>query len=120
MGCSGAYDSAMALMLASLHAAADLEDASTVTADAVRESMAAISDPDGEVIYATPKTSRRRSTSCRGRAPSATRERPARRTTTPPATRTPVLVHWTVEQQKFVESESYACSVDDPLCSIVE
>ena len=55
MGCSGAYDSAMALMLAALHASAGLEEPSSVTADAVRESMSAISDPEGEVIYATPE-----------------------------------------------------------------
>jgi ABC-type branched-subunit amino acid transport system substrate-binding protein len=120
MGCSGAYDSAMALMLASLHASVGLEDPSTVTADAVRASMAAISDPDGELINATPEDFEKAvgilvegGTIRYSGASGATNYDAA-------GDASPVLVHWTVENQKFVESESYACSAEDPLCSITE
>ncbi len=120
MGCSGAYDSAMALMLAALHASAGLEEPSSVTADAVRESMSAISDPEGELIYATPGDFEKAvgilsegGTIRYSGASGATNYDAA-------GDASPVLVHWTVAQQKFVESESYACSEEDPLCSIVE
>jgi branched-chain amino acid transport system substrate-binding protein len=47
---SPTYDAATTLMLASLIAAQDLDDPSAVTGKQVRDAMASISDPDGEVV----------------------------------------------------------------------
>lgn len=120
MGCSGAYDSAMTLMLAALHASADLEEPHLVTADAVRDSMSAISDPDGELIYATPEDLVR-AVEILSQGGTIRYSGPSGSTNYDEAgDASPLLVHWTVSNLKFVESESYECSAEVPLCNIVE
>ncbi|RYZ08394.1 MAG: amino acid ABC transporter substrate-binding protein [Myxococcales bacterium] len=117
MGCSGAYDSTVALMLASIAASVDLEDPSEVTAEAVREAMARISDPEGEPVSATVEDFQRAyevlttgGTVRYDGASGATNYNES-------GDATPVLVHWEVEQKKFIETDVYDCSSDE-LCAI--
>lgn len=116
MGCSGAYDSTVALMLASIAASVDMMDPSEVSAEAVREAMAKISDPDGEPVSATVEDFQHAyevlaaGDTVRYEGASGATNYNER------GDATPVLVHWTVEQKRFVESDIYDCSSDE-LCA---
>lgn len=117
MGCSGAYDSTVTLMLASIAASVDLTDPSAVTADAVREAMALISDPEGEPISATVEDFARAyevltsgGTVRYDGASGATNYNED-------GDASPVLVHWKVQQKKFIETDVYDCSSDE-LCAV--
>ncbi len=117
MGCSGAYDSTVALMLASIAASVELEDPSSVEAAAVRDAMVKISDPDGEPITATVEDFQKAyeiltsgGTIRYDGASGATNYNAD-------GDASPVLVHWKVEQKKFIETEVYDCSSDE-LCAI--
>jgi branched-chain amino acid transport system substrate-binding protein len=119
MGCGGAYDSTIALMLASIAASVDLPDPSTVSAQEVRDAMASISDPDGEQITATVadfekayEILKEGGTIRYDGASGATNYDEN-------GDASPVLVHWEVEQKKFVEAEQYDCS-SNPLCEVME
>lgn len=118
MGCGGAYDSTIALMLASIAASVDLADPSSVTAEAVRDAMSKISDPDGEEIDATVEDFQKayeilsQGGTIRYDGASGATNYNAR------GDATPVLVHWEVEQKKFIESDLYDCS-SDPLCAVI-
>lgn len=117
MGCSGAYDSTVALMLASIAASVDLSDPSAVEADAVREAMALISDPEGEPISATVEDFTRAyevltsGGTIRYDGASGATNYDAN------GDASPVLVHWKVQQKKFIETEVYDCSSDE-LCAV--
>lgn len=117
MGCGGAYDSTVALMLASIAASVELSDPSEVTAEAVRDAMPRISDPDGERITATVADFEKAyeilkagDTIFYDGASGATNYDEK-------GDASPPLVHWKVTQKKFVENEIYDCS-SDPLCVV--
>lgn len=117
MGCAGAFDSTVALMLASIAASVNLEDPSSVSADAVRAAMSKISDPSGEPITATVEDFAKAYAvltsggTVRYDGASGATNYDAR------GDASPVLVHWEVEQKKFIESEQYDCASDE-LCAV--
>jgi branched-chain amino acid transport system substrate-binding protein len=119
MGCSGAYDSTIALMLASIAASVDLSDPSTVKAEQVRDAMARISDPEGEPINSTVADFEKAYDILK--AGDTIRYDGASGATNydEHGDASPVLVHWRVEQRKFVETERYDCATE-PLCEVME
>jgi hypothetical protein len=115
MTSSGAYDSAVTLMLAALAASGDGKR--EVTAEDIRAGLNKINDPKGRVV-------RPAVADFAAAAKAATNREPinyegafhaidwdARGDMFPP------LVHWKIENGRFVEYELYACSRDQPNCS---
>ena len=113
MTSSGAYDSAVTLMLAALTASRDGKE---VTAEDIRAGLGKINDPKGRVVRPTVAD-------FAAAAKAAANGEPinyegafhaidwdARGDMFPP------LVHWKVENGRFVEYELYACSRDQPNC----
>jgi ABC-type branched-subunit amino acid transport system substrate-binding protein len=115
---SGAYDSVTTLMLASLVAARDVGGAQHVTPTDIRNALPRINNPRGIKI--------RPSVTSFGIAALAARARlainydgaydaddwDAAGDIFPP------LVHWTVVDNQFVESEAYLCNPTNPLCPV--
>ena len=113
---SGAYDSAMVLMLAALIAAQPLGSPDDVTPTQIRDAIASISDPNGmRVIPMVDSLEAGVTQIAAGKAihydgASGTCDFNAAGELFPP------LVHWKVENQQFVELEAYNCSDAQPLC----
>jgi hypothetical protein len=113
---SGAYDSAMVLMLGALIAAQPLANPDDVTPTQIRDAIAAISDPNGtHVIPTVDSLSSGVAQIAAGKtidydgASGACNFNAA-------GDLFPPLVHWKVENQQFVELEAYNCSDAQPLC----
>jgi ABC-type branched-subunit amino acid transport system substrate-binding protein len=114
--CSGTYDAAATLMLASLAAGLPLSDPSQVTSEAVRDAMTKLFDPEGEVIRPIPADF--------GKAYNALK---AGKTINykgasgvhydAAGENFPRMVHWSVEGGKFKELEAYDCSPTSPNCN---
>ena len=113
---SGAYDSAMVLMLAALIAAQPLANPDDVTPSQIRDAIASISDPNGmRVIPTVDSLEGGVQQIAAGKTihydgASGTCDFSATGDLFPP------LVHWKVENQQFVELEAYNCSDAQPLC----
>ena len=114
MTSSGAYDAAVTLMLAALTASRDGKE---VTPEDIRAGLGKINDPKGRVVRPTVAD-------FAAAAKAAANGEPinyegafhaidwdARGDMFPP------LVHWKVENGRFVEYELYACSRDQPNCA---
>ena len=116
---SGAYDSAMVLMLAALIAAQPLASPDDVTPAQIRDAIPSISDPNGlRVIPMVDSLENGVSQIAAGKAihydgASGTCDFNAAGDLFPP------LVHWKVENQQFTELEAYNCSDAQPLCPAV-
>jgi hypothetical protein len=115
MGCSGAYDSTIALMLAAVKASISLPNPSEVKASAVRDELAHISDPNGIVIHATVEDFVYAYQLLRDGAAIDYHGASGATNYDSRGDAHPALVHWKVQQQRFIESEDYDCS-SDPLC----
>ena len=115
MTSSGAYDSAVTLMLAALTAAGDGKK--EVTAEGIRAGLGRINDPKGKVIRPTVADFAAAARAAANGEPINYEgafhaiDWDARGDMFPP------LVHWKVENGRFVEYELYACSPDQPNCS---
>ena len=115
MTSSGAYDSAVTLMLAALTAAGDGKK--EVTAEGIRAGLGRINDPKGKVIRPTVADFAAAARAVASGEPINYEgafhaiDWDARGDMFPP------LVHWKVENGRFVEYEVYACSPDQPNCS---
>jgi hypothetical protein len=116
MGCSGAYDSTIALMLAAVKASIDLPNPSDVPASEVRAALAQITDPEGTVIHATVDDFARAYQVLRDGGTVSYRGASGATNYDPAGDAHPALVHWKVQQQRFIESEGYDCE-SDPLCT---
>jgi ABC-type branched-subunit amino acid transport system substrate-binding protein len=114
MTSSGAYDSAVTLMLAALSAAGDGKK--EVTAADIRQALGRINDPKGQKIHPTPA-------GFRSAAGALAKGKPINYEGAYHAIdwdkvgdMFPPLVHWKVEKGQFVEYELYRCSPQQPLC----
>jgi ABC-type branched-subunit amino acid transport system substrate-binding protein len=113
MTSSGAYDAAVTLMLAALTAA---RDGKAVTAEDIRAGLGKINDPKGRVVRPTVADFAAAAKAAAAGAPINYEgafhaiDWDARGDMYPP------LVHWKVENGRFVEYELYACSRDQPNC----
>jgi branched-chain amino acid transport system substrate-binding protein len=116
---SGAYDSAMVLMLAALIAAQPLASPDDVTPTQIRDAIPSISDPNGlRVIPMVDSLEDAVSQIAAGKAihydgASGTCDFNAAGDLFPP------LVHWKVVNQQFTELEAYNCSDAQPLCPAI-
>jgi hypothetical protein len=113
---SGAYDSAMVLMLASLIAAQPLASPDALTPTQIRDAVPLISDANGtRTIPTVESLSNAVALIAQGKAihydgASGACDFNQVGDLFPP------LVHWKVENQQFVELEAYNCSDAQPLC----
>jgi hypothetical protein len=113
---SGAYDSAMVLMLAALIAAQPLDSPDDVMPVQIRDAIPKISDPNG--LRVIPMVDSLESGVEQIAAGMAIHYDGASGTCDFSATGDlfPPLVHWKVENQQFTELEAYNCSDAQPLC----
>lgn len=116
MGCSGAYDSTIALMLAAVKASMFKDNPSDVLASEVRSALAEVSDENGTVIHATVDDFAKAYELLQGRKPIAYHGASGATNYDAAGDAHPELVHWKVQQQRFIESESYDC-LNEPLCA---
>jgi ABC-type branched-subunit amino acid transport system substrate-binding protein len=116
MTSSGAYDSATTLMLAALVAAGDAGRPRDVSPADIRRGLTAINNPGGRIVRPTPDDFRAAIAAiAKGEAINyegaySAIDWDAAGDMFPP------LVHWKVENQRFVEYELYRCSPQQPLC----
>jgi hypothetical protein len=114
MTSSGAYDSAVTLMLAALTATGDGKQ--EVTAEGIRAGLGKINDPTGRITRPTVADFAAAVTAAANDEPINYEgafhaiDWDARGDMFPP------LVHWKVENGRFVEYELYACSPNLPNC----
>ena len=119
MGCAGAYDSAVSLMLASLQAAVGLENPSDVTSAAVREQMTHLNEAGGEVVGTGPAEFERAIELILAGTPINYEGASGASDYDGAGDVYPKLVHWRVTDGAFAELESYDCS-SDPLCPLAQ
>jgi ABC-type branched-subunit amino acid transport system substrate-binding protein len=118
MTSSGAYDSTASLLLAAILAAGDVRQPREVTAAAIREGLTRINNPAGRIIRPTvedftaalPLVAEGRSINYEGAYDPLNWDGAG--------DIFPPLVHWRVENQQFVEHESYRCDPEHPLCPV--
>ena len=118
MTSSGAYDSAITLMLAGIAAAGKVQRPHEVTAADIREGLTKITDPAGKIIRPTVKDFRsaiqlmgqHKSINYQGAYSSKGWDAVG--------DMFPSLVHWKVENAQFVEYELYDCNPTQPLCPV--
>ena len=113
---SGAYDSAMALMLASLIAAQPLANPDELTPTQIRDAMPQIHAADGTRVIPTVD-------SLAAGVALIAQGKPIKYDGASNALNFdavgnlfPPLVHWKVQGQQFMELEAYDCSNEKPLC----
>jgi hypothetical protein len=118
MTSSGAYDSAITLMLAAIVASGNVQKPHEVTAADIREGLTKINNPAGRKI-------RPRADDFRTAAQLVKQGKPinyegAYNSDDWDAVGDifPPLVHWKVENQQFVEYELYQCDPQHPLCPV--
>jgi ABC-type branched-subunit amino acid transport system substrate-binding protein len=115
MLCSGAYDATVVLMLAALVASVALPDPSQVTPAAIRESLTRINDPNGDKIKSGPDELARAVTLIRAGQPINYEGASGSVNFDGVGNTFPLLVHWRVQGQKFLEDDqAYACDGDPP------
>jgi hypothetical protein len=116
MTSSGAYDATVALMLAALVAAGDADKPRDVTPAEIRRALTLVNNPSGQVIRPTVADFQSavraiatgQSINYEGAYHSIDWDAVG--------DMFPPLVHWKVENQRFVEHELYRCSPQQPRC----
>ncbi|HYL79342.1 MAG TPA: ABC transporter substrate-binding protein, partial [Candidatus Acidoferrum sp.] len=118
MTSSGAYDSTVSLMLAAILAAGNVQQPREVTAAGIREGLTKIGSPAGTKIRPTVDD-------FVSAAQLAGQGKPLKYEGAynpvdwdAAGDMFPPLVHWKVENARFVESERYDCSPQKPLCPV--
>lgn len=118
MTASGAYDATATLLLAALSAAGDPKHPKDVTPAAIRDGLARINARGGKTIrptvddYAAAATALGRGKPINYEGAYHSIDWDAAGDMYPP------LVHWVVENGKFVERELYRCDPQHPLCPV--
>ena len=118
MTSSGAYDSAVTLMLAAIVAAGNVQRPHEVTAAAIREGLTRINDPAGTKIRTTVKDFRAAAQLIGQRKPINYEGAYNSDDWDAVGDIFPPLVHWKVENSQFVEYELYQCDPQHPLCPV--
>ncbi len=118
MTSSGAYDSAVTLMLAAIVAAGNIQRPHQVTAAAIREGLTRINDPAGTKIRPTVKDFRAAAQLIGQRKPINYEGAYNSDDWDAVGDMFPPLVHWKVEDGQFVEYELYQCDPQHPLCPV--
>jgi len=118
MTSSGAYDSAVTLMLAAIVAAGNVQRPHEVTAAAIREGLTRINDPAGTKIRTTVKDFRAAAQLIGQRKPINYEGAYNSDDWDSVGDIFPPLVHWKVENSQFVEYELYQCDPQHPLCPV--
>jgi hypothetical protein len=113
---SGAYDAAVMLMLASLVAAGDARKPREVTPAEIRRGLALINDRAGQVIRPTLADFQSAIVAIAKGQPVNYEGAYHSNDWDAVGDMFPPLVHWKVENQRFVEYELYGCSPQQPLC----
>jgi ABC-type branched-subunit amino acid transport system substrate-binding protein len=115
---SGAYDSVTTLMLASLVAAQGCHDPSQVTPDAIRAALDTINAPHGVPIVPAVASFAVAGVLAKLGVPMNYDGAYNNDDWDAVGDIFPPLVHWTVENNAFVEHESYLCNTANPLCPV--
>jgi hypothetical protein len=115
MTSSGAYDAAVTLMLAALTASSDRKR--EVTAEGIRAGLGKINDPKGRVIRPTVADFTTAARAVVNGEPINYEGAFHAIDWDTGGDMFPPLVHWKVENGRFVEYELYACSPDQPNCA---
>jgi ABC-type branched-subunit amino acid transport system substrate-binding protein len=114
---AGTYDAAVALMLAAMQAAHGLPNPADVSPAAIRDALPTIVDPSGVEVRPTPA----------GFAQAYAAAKAGKRVNYSSASgylpwdaagnNYPPMVHWRVQNQQFVELETYQCDPAHPTCA---
>jgi hypothetical protein len=118
MTSSGAYDSAITLMLAAIVASGNVRRPHEVTAADIREGLTKINNPTGRKIrpraddFGTAAQLVKQGKLINYEGAYNSDDWDAVGDIFPP------LVHWKVENQQFVEYELYQCDPQHPLCPV--
>src|SRR5262252_7101830 len=115
---SGAYDAATTLMLASLVAAGGPHHPATVTPDGIRAALDSINDSHGLKIRPSVTSFFAASIVAQAGLPMNYEGAYNADDWNAVGDIFPPLVHWTVENDAFVEHESYLCDPAHPLCPL--
>ena len=114
---SGAYDSAMTLMLAALKARRSIKDNDVPVGPAdIRAALSTINDPDGTVIRPTVSDLARAADLIHHRQPINYQGAYDNVDWNAVGDIFPRMVHWKVQNGQFVEIESFTCDPAHPLC----
>lgn len=113
---SGAYDSATTIMLASLVAARKVGNPANVTPADIREGLTQINKPNGIKIRPAMASFAIASLAALAKLPINYEGAYHRIDWNSAGDIFPPLVHWRVENNQFVELDSYLCSPGTPLC----
>ena len=113
---SGAYDSAVTLMLAAIMAAGDVRRPHDVTPADIRQALTKIHDPAGRKILPTVGDFASAVGAMRQGRPINYQGAYYAGGWDAAGDMFPPLVHWKVENGQFVEYELYHCSPEKPLC----
>jgi ABC-type branched-subunit amino acid transport system substrate-binding protein len=115
---SGAYDSVTTLMLASLVAAQACHDPAQVTPGGIRAALDTINDPHGVPIVPAVASFAVAGVLAKLGVPMNYDGAYNNDDWNAVGDIFPPLVHWTVENNAFVEHESYLCDPANPLCPV--
>jgi hypothetical protein len=118
MTSSGAYDSAITLMLAAIVAAGNVQRPHEVTAADIREGLTKINNPAGRIIRPTVKDFHSAIQLIGQRKPINYEGAYNSDDWDAVGDMFPPLVHWKVENAQFVEYELYDCNPLQPLCPV--
>jgi ABC-type branched-subunit amino acid transport system substrate-binding protein len=116
MTSSGAYDATAMLMLAALVAAGDADKPRDITPADIRRGLTLINNPAGQVVRPTVEDFRSAIGSIAKGQPINYEGAYNPNDWDAVGDMFPPLVHWKVENQRFVEYELYRCSPQQPLC----
>jgi hypothetical protein len=117
MPAAGAYDAIVSLMLGAMEAAVSLPNPADVTPAAIRDGLAKIGDPAGTTILPTPSGFAQAYQLIKTGAPINYTGASGYLPWNSVGDTFPQLVHWKVQNQQFVELESYDCNPDHPQCT---
>jgi ABC-type branched-subunit amino acid transport system substrate-binding protein len=115
---SGAYDSTVTLMLASLVGRASSSDPGVLTPADVRQGLTQINDPNGAIIRPKVRDFRRAARLIRKGCPINYEGAFNPDDWNSAGDIFPPLVHWKVQNQQFSELEYFQCDPQHPLCPV--
>ena len=118
MTCSGAYDATVTLMLAAIEAAGNVQQPREVTAAAIREGLTKLNTPAGRKIRPTVGDFASAVQVVGHGKPIFYEGAYISDGWDAAGDMFPPLVHWKVENGKFVEYELYQCDPQHPLCPV--
>ena len=118
MTSSGAYDSAVTLMLAALVAAGDAKNPAIVTAGGIRAGLGKLADPKGAKIRPAVDSFAAAARTIGSGKPIHYYGAYHTLDWDSVGDMFPPLVRWTVEKGQFVERELYRCDAAHPLCPV--